>query len=87
MPSDTAHLCLMSPAARNTQEDELPWTNGATSLSHTRSIQDRQVVLHLPIVRKNCLRSAVLKQKSMAFGNCPLKVNEFIFNKSVQQGA
>lgn len=48
-------------AVHSTQKDELPWANDSTLLSQTRSSCDGQVVLHVPIVRKNCLRSIVLK--------------------------
>lgn len=51
-----------TPAVHSTQKDELPRANDSTLLSQTRSSRDGQVVLHVPIVRKNCLRSIVLKQ-------------------------
>lgn len=46
----------------------------------------REETLHLPIVRQNCRRSIVLKQKSIAFGCCPLKCNEFLFNNFKELG-
>lgn len=48
-------------------------------LSQPQNGCNRQVALHLPIVRKNWLGSIVLKQKSIAFGSCPCKFNELIF--------
>lgn len=54
-------------------------------LSHTKNGCNRPPVLHL-LVRENWLRSIVLKQKSIVFGSCPLRFNEFIFNNSIQLG-
>lgn len=55
------------------------WDNCSVLLSQPKNGCNRQVALHLPIVRKNWLESIVLKQKSIAFGSCPRKFNELIF--------
>lgn len=55
------------------------WDNSSFLLSQPKNGCNRQVALHLPIVRKNWLESIVLKQKSIAFGSCPCKFNELIF--------
>jgi hypothetical protein len=55
------------------------WDNSSFLLSQPKNGCNRQVALHLPIVRKNWLESIVLKQKSIAFGSCPRKFNELIF--------
>jgi hypothetical protein len=79
-------FCTAPLNTHNTLKDELLWVNHSILLSQPRNAHDRKVALHLPIVRKNCLGSIVLKQKSIAFGGCPHKFNEFIFNDSIQQG-
>lgn len=53
------------------------WANCSVLLSQPKS--NRQVALHLPIVRKSWPGSIVLKQKSIAFGSCACKFNELIF--------
>lgn len=55
------------------------WANCSVLLSQPKSGCNRQVALHLPIVRKSWPGSIVLKQKSIAFGSCPRKFNELIF--------
>lgn len=55
------------------------WVNCSVLLSQPKSGCNRRVALHLPIVRKSWPGSIILKQKSIAFGNCPSKFNELIF--------
>lgn len=62
------------------------WDNSSVLLPQPKNGCNRQVALHLPIVRKNWLESIVLKQKSIAFGSCPRKFNELIFKAPFSLG-